>query len=340
MTPNDPDQTWRELSSGKDRSGWMIRRLDPTAKVGLILGVHHPECLPSVLVEIQSRPMDEVRDWPSTKGIEIAPDRWGGSAGIRLTLTEPSLRSVFCAFINDLVPLAAGDDSTRRVHARLDAWLALLSRRRPGGLDRDQQIALMSELEILRRLSSKVSIPRLVHGWEGPLDDRGTGRGLHDFSLPGVRIEVKGTSRIPAQTVTISRHAQLDPDVIGQDALMLVVACWSSGTTGTNSLPSMISSIRTLVAPHPLAAIDMEDRLKAAGWLDEEEHLYEDRSWTLLDLRWHEVVDGFPRLRCRDLPPGIIDGEYLISLQACSPWRRDEPTAMGIITRSSDEQQA
>lgn len=336
MMLHDPDQIWRDLSASKDRKGWMVRRLDPEAKVGLILGVHHPECLPSVLVEIQSRPNDEARDWPSTKGIEIGPERWGDSVGIRLTLTQPSLRSVFCALINDLVPLAAGEDSPRRVHARLDAWLALFSRRRAVGLDQDQQLALMSELEVMLRMSTIVPIPRLVHGWEGPLDDRGTGRGLHDFRLPGVRVEVKGTARVPSLSVTISRHAQLDPDAIGQDALLLVVACWSSGTTGTNTLPSMIHSIRTLVAPLPLAAMDLEDRLKAAGWLDAESHLYEDRSWTLLDLNWHEVLEGFPRLRCRDLPPGIIDGEYSISLQACSTWRCDEQAALRLV-RSSDE---
>lgn len=333
--PHDPDLIWKELSSGKDSSGWMVRRLDPAATTGLMLGVHHPECMPSVLVEVQARPGATSGDWPSTKGIEVAPDQWGDAVGIRLTLCEPSLRSVFCALVNDLVPLAAGADSAQRVHARLEAWLALLSRRRQGGLDKEQQVALMSELEVLRRLSAWLPVPRLVQGWEGPQDDRGTNRGLHDFRLPGVRVEVKGTARVPAQAVTISRHAQLDPDAIGQDALLLAVACWSSGTTGTHSLPSMISTVRSIVAPHPLAMIELEDRLRSAGWLDGDAPLYDGRRWTLLELRWHEVIDGFPRIRCRDLPPGIIDGEYSISLHACVPWRRDEQTAMGIVMRTS-----
>ena len=334
----DPDQIWKELASSKGRSGWIIRRLDPTANTGILLGVHHPECQPSVLVEIRSKLMPTTSDWPSTKGIEIKADRWGeAGVGVRMTLVEPSLRSVFCALVNDLIPLAAGDDSAQRVHARLEAWLALLFRRRPGGLDKDGQVSLMSELEVLRRLSFHMPVPRLIQGWEGPLGDRGVGRGLHDFRLPSVRVEVKGTARIPALSVNISNHAQLDPDAIGHDALFLAVVCWSSGTTGTKSLPSMISAVRSLVASHAFAAVDLEDRLRSAGWMDGDSDLYQGQTWSLLDLRWYEVIDGFPRLRCRDLPPGIIDGKYSISLQACARWHRDEQTAMTFIKKNSDE---
>lgn len=335
---DDPDQIWNELSDGKDRSGWMVRRLDPAATTGLMLGVHHPECLPSILIEVRPRPGARANEWPSTRGIEIAPDRWGDTIGVRLTLSEPALRSVFCALVDDLVPLAAGEDSAKRVHARLEAWLALLSRRKQSGLDKDQQVALMSELEVLRRLSVQVTVPILIQGWEGPLDDRGTNRGLHDFRLPGVRIEVKGTARVPAQTVTISRHAQLDPDAIGQDTILLAVACWSTGTKGSISLPSMISAIRAITASHSITKIDLEDRLRAAGWLDSDAHLYEGQGWTLLELRWYEILDGFPRIRCRDLPAGIIDGEYTISLHACDPWRRDQQTAFNKVNSIPDEQ--
>lgn len=326
----DPEQIWSELSSTKSSQGWMIKRLDPSAKIGLILGVHHPECQPSLLVETHSGVADEGRDWPSTRGVEVKPDRWGDTKGIRLTLTEPSLKAVFGALVRDLAPLANQQEPDKKVRARLDSWLALLSRRRQEGLNRDEQVALLSELEVFRRLSSCIPIPALVHGWEGPLDDRGSGRGLHDFRLCGARVEVKATARTPVHTVTISRHAQLDPDAIGNDGLILAVACWSMGVSGGITLPAMISSVRALAEPHPLAVLDLEDRLRASGWIDSDSELYECRSWRLLEIRWYEVIDEFPRLRCRDLPRGIVDGEYSISLLACEPWRREESQALNI----------
>lgn len=328
----DPERIWDELTGLKAGPGWLMRRLDPLTKVGVVLGIHHPGCRPSVLVEVHSGTADEGRDWPNTRGVEVKPDRWGEALGIRLTLTEPALRSVFASLVVDLVSLSSGVDPAKRVRARLEAWLSLLSRRRSDGMERHAILALLSELEIFRRLSSDIPIPILVNGWEGPLDDLETGRGLHDFRIPGVRLEVKSTARVPVHAVTISRHAQLDPDVVGNDALLLVVVCWSSETKGAQTLPEMVASVRALTDLHPIARLDLDDRLRAAGWIDADTGLYADRAWNLLEIRWYKVAGDFPRIRCRDMSPGIIDGEYSISIQACETWRVDEVKAKQIAS--------
>lgn len=332
--PPDPQRIWQELSSNATGHGWAIKRFDPDAKVGLLLGVHHPERQPSILIELHSGGSDELRDWPATQGVDVGPDKWGDTAGIRLTLIDQSLLAVFSVLVCDLVPLAAGPHPATRVRARLEAWLSLLSRRRQQGLDNVATLALLSELEILRNLARHIAVPDVINAWEGPQEDSGSGRGLHDFRLKRARIEVKSTSRVPVSSVGISRHAQLDPDVIGNDALLLVVVSWSSPTTSGQSLPALIKEIRQIISPHPLAAGEFEDKLLSAGWHDSDAPLYERRSWVMLDTRWYHVVDDFPRLVCRSLPAGILDGEYSISVPACEKWRISAEQAMQISARN------
>ena len=61
----------------------------------------------------------------------------------------------------------------------------------------------------------------------------------------------------------------------------------------------------------------LDDRLESAGYNEADEGLYAEVGYSLRFLRAFRVGDGFPRIVSADLPMGIANVRYSISLAEC-----------------------
>ena len=89
---------------------------------------------------------------------------------------------------------------------------------------------------------------------------------------------------------------------------------------GSPSLVDAIGTVRDDLADQAEASATFEDLLISAGYLDDHAHLYSDISYAI---RWAFcaiVLDGFPRLTESDIPDGVGDVSYGITIDAVKPF--------------------
>jgi hypothetical protein len=129
-----------------------------------------------------------------------------------------SLALVFERLAEDVLKRLAVDNSAPVTTCRrvLDEWRALL-KAAGQSVTRETVIGLVGELEVLRLLA--------VHNPVGALDAwRGPSKSVHDFARGGAELEVKTTTSVDGNFISISNIDQLDPTAITSLHLVVVHA--------------------------------------------------------------------------------------------------------------------
>jgi hypothetical protein len=143
-----------------------------------------------------------------------------------------------------------------------------------------------------------------------------------DFRQGSIAVEVKATQAGRPQSVRINGEHQLEPPA-GDGSLLLVVVETDAHEGGTGeTLPEAVESARSLFSG--TAALKIDDRLVQRGYRDADEPAYRSTHYAARSVRWHEVAPGFPRLTAADLPFGVGDVNYLVSVDACAHWSVEE----------------
>jgi hypothetical protein len=91
---------------------------------------------------------------------------------------------------------------------------------------------------------------------------------------------------------------------------------------GGESLASIIDDLRHKLADDSRAGLHFEDRLKSYGYLDAQASEYEV-VYFIEGTDFYSVSAGFPRLLSADLPNGVGDVRYSITLSACDAFKTD-----------------
>jgi Putative PD-(D/E)XK family member, (DUF4420) len=127
-----------------------------------------------------------------------------------------SLETVFERLAEDVLERLTADDSTPVTTCRkvLDDWRALL-RAAGQNISREEVIGLIGELEVLRLLATH-NPARALDAWRGP------SKSLHDFVRGGDELEVKTTTSIDGNFISISNIDQIDPTALASLHLMVV----------------------------------------------------------------------------------------------------------------------
>lgn len=321
----DVESLWQALEADPTPGeGWLTRRLVSSRPANLFCALKRPENLPGLLLEVETRALPVNEDPPTTRGFSLRIDRLIpgplGTVRLCLTLLEPAWREVFGALVQDVVaavlPQASQTGQVKALYERLHLWRRFMEKRAPEGLTLEAQLGLFAELVVLEQ----VCLPQLpslcaVRRWEGP------DAALHDFALPQGALEVKGTSRLPVTDFEVHHLQQLDET--GLERLALILVSLEVGPTVAGmTLPERIERLRaSLEAESQEAAALFQERLLAVGYLPEQAHRYRSRRYIVRDLYCFEVRSGFPRLRVADVPAGVVDCQYAVSMLACQPFR-------------------
>ena len=317
------EDLWKALESdaaaGKTgASGWLIRLSQPAAACPLFVGLELASRRRAVLLRLPSASVPARSHWPRCKGLEPLAVSIGGSAHFGVALKEVRFADVFTALTEDLVRRVtdAGDSAAqaRAFLGQLARWQKFLSATFDG-LSEEAQRGLWGELYFLREhLLPKIGAV-VVHFWKG-------GERAHqDFQFESSAVEVKTTLAKQPQVVRITSERQLDDSA--WDVLFLNVIALDVRDGGGETLPAMIASLRSKLASDAAALEQFEDELLAIGCHDAHAARYADHGYTVRAVGFFRVGPKFPNLVEADMPAGVGDANYALSVAACEPFRVD-----------------
>jgi len=206
-----------------------------------------------------------------------------------------SLTLVFERLADDILRRLAIDDSGPVSTCRnvLDEWRALL---KAVGQDvsRETVIGLVGELEVLRLLAAHNPVGAL-DAWRGP------SKSVHDFVRGGAELEVKTTTSVDGNFVSISNIDQLDPTAI--TSLHLVVVHAREGSSTAPGLDERIDELIGLGVPR--SALLM--KVAIAGYIYGSGALVDGR-FQVRSVRAWIVGNSFPGLRRAELGEARLKG--------------------------------
>jgi hypothetical protein len=312
---------WKALetdaAAGKTgASGWLIRLTQPAAGCPLFVGLELATKRRAVLLRLPSASVPTRRHWPRCKGLEPLAVSIGGSAHFGVALKEVRFADVFTALAEDLVRRVsdAGDSAAqaRAFLGQLARWQKFLSASFEG-LSEESQRGLWGELYFLREhLLSTIGVAA-VHSWKG------AERAHQDFQFESCAVEVKTTLAKQPQVVRITSERQLDDSA--WNALFLNVIALDVRDGSGEILPDMVGSLRNKLVSDAAALEQFEDELLAIGYHDAHAARYADRGYTVRAVGFFRVGKKFPSLVEADMPPGVGDANYALSVAACEPFR-------------------
>lgn len=199
----------------------------------------------------------------------------------------PSLDLVFERLIEDVlsrIELKAAPPAEACRQA-LDDWRTLL-RTATDGPSREKIIGLVGELEVLRLLAGR-SPAAALDAWRGP------SKSVHDFVRNGAELEVKTTTSVAGNTISVSNIDQLDPSLV--DTLHLVVV-HAIANEASASLDDRIDQLISLGVPRGELLRKVDD----AGYVYESGARIDDR-YEVRSVRAWPVDQAFPGLRAGEI---------------------------------------
>lgn len=314
------DTLWQSVeqdAKGALEEKWVLRRVLPHGLHDLSVGVETPDGRRLLVLRTHRLALPAPRALPECRGLETFV-RQGASADegvLGVALKEPRYADVFSALVTDLAgrveAAASPTDAVVALLGQLRRWQAFLAAAAEA-LSEEAQRGLWGELHFLRERLLPALGPSVVAAWQGS-------RAAHqDFQFASGAVEVKTSAAKGPQTVHIASERQLDDK--GVPALFLHHLSLDVREDGGESLPAMIQSVRALVASDMGATEQLEEALLAAGWLNANAERYSKRGYTVREANFFHVTAGFPRLLENNLPEGIGQVSYLLSIAACRPF--------------------
>ncbi|MEV0553866.1 PD-(D/E)XK motif protein [Streptomyces sp. NPDC050597] len=317
------EDEWRELESPQDTPGRSSLRLHPESPLDIFLSVSHPGRQRMLVLRADARSADpivrSVGRLPKAAGIEMnlsAVSRV--EYELQVILTADGLREVFNPLVTDVAETAKSAPAAAEALAaavdRFERWQDLLRAVSRDGLSAEARRGLYGELLVLAdALLASLGQVEAIEAWTGPT---GTSQ---DFQLSGLAIETKASVAKRPRSIRIASERQLDGT--GTPALLLAFANLDERRGGSGeSLNRRVEGIRKQLTS-PAARARFDGLLVQVGYLPGHHDLYEEPRYTLRELRFWHVREGFPRLVESDMPEGVGDCTYHVSTSGLDAYR-------------------
>ena len=316
------ESLWAELESEArtiSGIGVLKRMLSPDAACTMFLGVQRPSLNRLFLLQAPRNMMPTREQMPESQGfmldVQITGEEASTHATFVLAATDPKYNEIFSAMVENLYrSLKVCEQELQIVReflARLAQWQQFFESNTLNGLSDESQRGLYGELYFLKNyvLSTPGAFVAEVAAWTGPKNRQ------HDFQFGDVVVEVKTSSAKQHQKLMITSEQQLDETLVG--TLFLFHLSVSKVENHADTLPALVQNIRKMLHPDYAATVIFEDALLARGYLDPQSWRYEKTGYTIRDSNFYRVAGKFPRLTERNLPTGVGDLKYSISVSEC-----------------------
>jgi hypothetical protein len=318
----DALQLWSEIATASPgQPGVVRRRILPDSSRDIYLAVAQPAQEQMLILRISPPAAPDAALLPSTKAIRIAvleiDDR---HSEIRVSLLSSDMLRVFASFVEDVATFAGRESSDEGAIAafvaRFALWRRLLAGEARGGLSREEAQGLWAEMWILGNVLQPIWAGGAVRAWTGyDRDDK-------DFRSGHVAVEVKSTRADAPHAVRIHSAGQLDAGDAAVTLLLAVLEVDAHEHGAGETLNDSVARTRRLVGAASAETLDR--KLETYGYHDADLDLYAGMRFTLSDVRWFRVETPFPRIVPEMLPDGVGRVTYLVSVDACAPWRIDD----------------
>jgi hypothetical protein len=320
---------WSELigQSGPAQSDIRLRLVFSGRDVRTFAAITPKDGLPALLLEFPeaSRPPTFralitrafEMSGPPVKG--LPPGRWA----VLIELKDRAFSDLFEVLANDVqsaVATASGGEASLQSALRcIERWRRFVERK--GAPLSDEEVrGLIGEIVVLCRCANRFGADAAVSAWTGP------DPGLRDFELPDTSVEVKTYQGDDAATVLISRPDQLD--AVAQRPVYLATVRLTPSETQGLTLSEFVARTIAMLGADTAAAGVFEERLATAGYLPAHAPLYVKR-FIAGPVMTYAVTPGFPRIRSVDVPQGVVNVRFALSLPALSPFRTDAVPIIG-----------
>ena len=319
-------ETWGFLEGdvrATGRSGRVQRRILPGGRRNVFLGLEMPSGNRMMILRISAGSMAGVSLPHGSRGLILRTSHRGDlgeETDVELVLTDTQHRDIFDLLVRDLVEAAEQPEDEAaglvRMLARLSDWQQLLRRLSPRGMSDEAQLGLWGELWVLRDvLAPAMGIGDAIRAWRGPMGAD------QDFQMGAVCMEVKTSAAHGLDRIPIASERQLE--VPGDVVLVLLGLSVDARVGHGETLGDMIRVVRAAAAEAGRLST-LDDRLETIGCGIEDAHTLGEMGYSVRSLAPFRVGPGFPRLVSTDLPVGVSDVGYLISLASCHPHMMSE----------------
>jgi hypothetical protein len=312
-------QTFSDLEKeGDSGSGRIRKRIDKSSRIKIFAARSFPE--KKLMLEvgpIQGAWLPVNFQKPRINGLDIQlfrnDNKPGGEVTLILKLEHIDASDVFLLFATRVCDAmdALSDPilAAKSIVALIDKFKNFFSGNSEL-LSPDKQTGLYGELFVLRYiLSEEIDIGRAVTAWTG------SQRTSQDYQFGTVAMEIKTSCAINFSSVKIASSDQLDDAAL--DHVFLVCLSFDKRLGTDKTLPDLIEELKRIIhidAPQLMPLF--EENLLTVGYQVKDSSYYSEYTYSIRDIKYYGVVDGFPRITSKNIPDGIIKVSYYISLDA------------------------
>ena len=325
------ESQWKELEAEPSFVGWRLLLARPKKGFPLQVALEGTSRRRAILLRVTVDVIPVRKKWPACRGLFVFTENISGHAHCGVSLKDERFADVFTALAEDLARRVSETNSAAEAvgvfFGQLGRWQKFLAASTEG-LSPEAQRGLWGELHCLReRLIPVLGVDMALEGWKG-------GQKAHqDFQFLSGAIEVKTTTAKQPQAVRITSERQLDDSAWAH--LFLHVLVLETREGGAATLPTLVESLRSQLVANQKVREIFEDALLASGYLDAHAGLYGGYGYLARATHWFRVRKKFPRLVESELPSGVGDVNYALSLAACEPYLVTPEHALAELTPES-----
>jgi hypothetical protein len=249
----------------------------------------------------------------------LSPNRWA----LLIALKDPGFLDQFELLAANVVTavqsVVTGQTAARAALRCIDRWRRFVERRAEP-LSELEVRGLIGELVVLCRCAARFGATAATAAWKGP------DRGLRDFELPDISVEVKTYQGDEAGLLVISSPDQLDA-VPHRPLYLAAVRLTGSAEQGL-TLAEFFERTAEVIGRGSPAADLLEEQAASAGYLPVHAPLYTMR-FVAGPVATYAVTPGFPRIRSSEVPPGVVGVRFALRVPALAPFQTAAADVIG-----------
>jgi len=325
MKTIDYTEIWNSINkeSENSTSKSQIAKLVPSKSVfSVFLATDFKKGVRLLYIKLYNGHNIIIDNLPRFRGLEISLSiisigQFKNEEFLKFAQSIPNTNNIFESVISDIcdkvIQIRDKQNLSEVLIKVVNEWKIFFETQENEILSIEAQKGLFGELHFLKNfLFQKYSFTESLFFWTG-LD-----RTNHDFQIANSAVEVKTTSSKQHKKFTISSERQLD--FTGLEHLYLSLYSLNlHNNMPERTLPSLIRDIYAQIQEDQIATFHLQIKLAKYGYNEIFSEKY-TVGFSLFDMKFFEVVEGFPRLLQRNLPNGIGDLSYSIVASACSPF--------------------
>jgi hypothetical protein len=256
---------------------------------------------------------------PNFRGLEISYisaslGEFTNQNFLKFSQTIPNSKNVFELVISDICENAIRIQSKNKLSAviikTLNEWKLFFEKKTDSILSVQSQKGLFGELYFLKNiLFQKYSYSESLLYWTG------SAKTNHDFQIINNAVEIKTTSSKQHKRFIVSSEKQLDSSGL-ENLYLSLFSLNLHNNMPERTLSNLIKEINTILQNDSVAAYQFNIKIAKCGYDYSNSNKYLI-GFSVHDVKFYHVMDGFPRLLQSDLPNGIGDLKYSVMVSAC-----------------------